>query len=158
MSDVTLRPMRADNIAADDIVAVSAIEHAIPSGLSTRPLPPAEYAKELTTNPQAWFVLAEADGAVVGFAWLQLFYDEAHVMNIVTHPAWQGRGVGWQLMQALLTEARRRQAICLTLEVRAGNVPAQRLYAKCGLQVVGRRKRYYRDNGEDALIMTLGLG
>lgn len=140
------------------------IEADTPAGLTTRPLAEQVYVNELTANQQAWFVVAEAPTTstlkddLVGFAWLQMFYDEAHVMNIVTRPECQGRGIGWQLMQALLAEARRRQAICLTLEVRASNAPAQALYRKCGLQQVGQRKRYYRDNNEDALIMTLMLG
>ncbi len=140
------------------------IEADTPVGLTTRPLAEQVYVNELTANQQAWFVAAEVpatstlNGDLAGFAWLQMFYDEAHVMNIVTRPEYQGRGIGWQLMQALLAEARRRQAICLTLEVRASNIVAQALYRKCGLQQVGQRKRYYRDNNEDALIMTLLLG
>ena len=147
-----------------DIPAIMQIEAVIPAGLTTRPLAEQVYVNELTANQQAWFVVAEAlttstpKDNLVGFAWLQIFYDEAHVMNIVTRPECQGLGIGWQLMQALLAEARRRQAICLTLEVRASNTPAQALYRKCGLQLVGQRKRYYRDNNEDALIMTLMLG
>lgn len=84
-----------------------------------------------------------------------MFVDEAHVSTIASHPAWRGRGVGELLLLSLMREAERRAAIFVTLEVRVSNTVAQNLYLKYGFEEVGLRKRYYRDNGEDALIMTV---
>jgi ribosomal-protein-alanine N-acetyltransferase len=86
-----------------------------------------------------------------GGFWLMV--DEAHVATIASHPDWRGCGLGQWLMLALMAEAESRGAHLTTLEVRAGNTAAQRLYAKLGFAIEGRRRRYYRD-GEDALIMT----
>lgn len=93
--------------------------------------------------------------AVVGFAGMWMFVDEAHVSTIASHPAWRGRGVGELLLLSLMREAERRAAIVVTLEVRVSNTVAQNLYLKYGFEQAGVRRRYYRDNGEDALIMTV---
>jgi ribosomal-protein-alanine N-acetyltransferase len=79
--------------------------------------------------------------------------DEAHIATVASHPDWRGCGLGQWLMLALLDAAMARGAATSTLEVRAGNLPARRLYEKLGYEVAGVRKRYYRD-GEDGLIMT----
>jgi ribosomal-protein-alanine N-acetyltransferase len=92
---------------------------------------------------------------VVGFAGMWMMVDEAHVSTIASHPDWRGRSVGELLLLSLLREGQRRQAIFATLEVRVTNIVAQNLYRKYGFEEVGRRKRYYHDNGEDALIMTV---
>jgi ribosomal-protein-alanine N-acetyltransferase len=92
---------------------------------------------------------------VIGFAGLWMIVDEGHVSTIASHVAWRGWGVGELLLVSLLREAQRRNALTATLEVRVTNYVAQNLYAKYGFVEVGRRKRYYRDNNEDALIMTV---
>jgi ribosomal-protein-alanine N-acetyltransferase len=80
--------------------------------------------------------------------------DEAHVTTFAVDPRWRRRGVGEQLLLALLDLAVARRAREATLEVRLSNMPARRLYEKYGFKPVGIRPRYYSDNGEDALIMT----
>ena len=92
---------------------------------------------------------------VIGFAGLWLIVDEGHVSTIASHTDWRGRGVGELLLVSLLRESQRRNAATATLEVRVTNHVAQNLYTKYGFVEVGRRKRYYRDNNEDALIMTV---
>jgi ribosomal-protein-alanine N-acetyltransferase len=86
-----------------------------------------------------------------GGFWLML--DEAHIATIASHPERRGCGLGLWMMLALLDAALARGAARSTLEVRAGNLPARRLYEKLGYEVAGLRKTYYRD-GEDGLIMT----
>jgi ribosomal-protein-alanine N-acetyltransferase len=90
---------------------------------------------------------------VLAYGGLWLMVDEAHIATIASHPDWRGCGLGQWLLLALLDAAIARGAVCSTLEVRAGNLPAQRLYEKLGYETVGMRRRYYRD-GEDGLIMT----
>jgi [ribosomal protein S18]-alanine N-acetyltransferase len=90
---------------------------------------------------------------IVAYGGFWLMADEAHIATIASHPDWRGRGLGLCLMLALLDVAQASGAHLSTLEVRAGNLPAQRLYEKLGFQIAGRRRHYYRD-GEDGLIMT----
>jgi [ribosomal protein S18]-alanine N-acetyltransferase len=92
---------------------------------------------------------------VIGFAGMWMFVDEAHISTIASHVDWRGKGVGELMLVSILREAQRRNSIFATLEVRVTNFVAQNLYHKYGFVEVGRRKRYYRDNGEDALIMTV---
>lgn len=96
-----------------------------------------------------------ARATIVGFAGMWMYVDEAHIATIATHPEWRGRGIGELILHNLMREAQRRQAVSVTLEVRVSNTVAQRLYHKYGFEEVGRRKAYYQDNREDALLMTV---
>jgi ribosomal-protein-alanine N-acetyltransferase len=97
--------------------------------------------------------LHAAASPILAYGGFWLLLDEAHIATVASHPAWRGCGLGQRLMLALLDAAMARGAASSTLEVRAGNLPARRLYEKLGYEVTGVRKRYYRD-GEDGLIMT----
>lgn len=81
--------------------------------------------------------------------------DEAHIVTIATHPVLRRRGFGELMLLHLIDRARESAITAVTLEVRAGNTAAQALYTKWGFVQVGLRKRYYRDNDEDALLLTL---
>jgi ribosomal-protein-alanine N-acetyltransferase len=94
------------------------------------------------------------EGPLVGYACLWALVDEAHISTIAVHPAWRRRGIGSLLISALLEEAQTQHLGVVTLEVRVSNTAAQALYYAWGFRVVGRRRRYYSDTGEDALIMT----
>lgn len=94
-----------------------------------------------------------AQGQLVGFAGMWMAFDEAHVTTIGVDPAHRGHGLGELLFLCMVDEAIARGALWLTLEVRVSNLQAQALYRKYGFTVHGTRKRYYSDNGEDALIM-----
>ena len=91
---------------------------------------------------------------VVGYGGLWLMVDEAHISTLASHPHWRGRGIGELLLLAMLDGAAEIGGNVVTLEVRVSNISAQKLYRKYGFEVVGRRKGYYSDNGEDAFIMT----
>jgi ribosomal-protein-alanine N-acetyltransferase len=91
---------------------------------------------------------------VVGYAGFWLLVDEAHICTIAVAPEWQGRGLGELLLISLLDSGQESGAIRATLEVRASNQVAQELYHKYRFRIVGRRRRYYTDNNEDAYIMT----
>lgn len=91
---------------------------------------------------------------IVGFAGMWIIYGEAHVTTIAVAPEHRGLGLGEVLFLTLVSEAVRRNAEFVTLEVRVSNVTAQRLYEKYGLTRQGLRRHYYSDNGEDAYIMT----
>lgn len=93
-------------------------------------------------------------GPVLGHGGFWLMYDEAHISTLAVRTMWRRRGLGELLLLALLDEASRLGASRATLEVRVSNLGAQALYTKYGFEQVGRRKAYYNDNQEDALILT----
>lgn len=82
---------------------------------------------------------------------------ELHINNIGVHESARRRGVGNALMNAAFDAGRRQGALTAILEVRAGNVAAQSLYRRFGFEVVGRRRQYYREPAEDALLMNASL-
>ncbi len=92
---------------------------------------------------------------VLGYAGLWLWLDEAHISTIAVHPDWRGQGLGELLLVAMLERAMELKAAQCTLEVRVSNEVAQNLYKKYGFAYAGIRRHYYRDNGEDAYIMTV---
>ncbi len=109
---------------------------------------------ELTRNSDvAYYVVAEAEGKIVGYAGTWILFDEAHMTNIAVVPEFRRRHVATNIILAMMREARRRGASCMTLEVREFNFKAQNLYASLGFEKVGVRRRYYSDTGENALIL-----
>lgn len=97
--------------------------------------------------------VAEAAGEIVGYAVLLAAADEAELANLAVVPETRGRGVGRRLLGAALAAATEAGARAVYLEVRASNTVAQHLYAASGFVPVGRRRGYYRDPDEDALVM-----
>jgi ribosomal-protein-alanine N-acetyltransferase len=92
-----------------------------------------------------------------GYIATRINADELHVNNIGVWPESRRRGVGGALLGAALEAAARRGAVEAVLEVRASNLPAQRMYERLGFRVVGERRNYYREPTEDARIMTSRL-
>ena len=122
----------------------------------TSPWPIAAFEQELD-NAQAQFDVLKHEKQILGYSGLWYFVDQAHIGTIVSHPKLRRCGVGELLLINMINAACRFPVDTVTLEVRPSNIPAQNLYLKYGFQAVGRRKRYYPDNGEDALIMTTPL-
>lgn len=108
------------------------------------------FAEELGQPSRTYLVIEDTE-AVLGYAGLMVVGTEAHVTTVVVHPDRRDDKLGTRLMLGLAAEAIDRGAISMTLEVRASNEPAQRLYQRFGMAPVGVRKRYYQD--EDAMIM-----
>jgi ribosomal-protein-alanine N-acetyltransferase len=94
---------------------------------------------------------------IAGFIVSRLVAGELHINNVAVRPEFQRRGIAAQLLTAALKDGRRHGARLAFLEVRAGNAAAQGLYRRCGFQVAGRRRRYYNQPVEDALLMSLLL-
>ena len=137
-------------MTAADVDAVCAIEEAT----FARPWSRASIENELT-NSCARYVVLRRGGENVGYAGMWLVIDEAHVTNVAIRKDLRGQGLGEKLMRALIQLAADSGMIWMTLEVRRSNAAAQGLYRKLGFVDVGWRKRYYEDNGEDALLMGL---
>ncbi len=118
------------------------------------------YRYELTENQLAHYqVLTAADAAgeetIIGYAGYWLIADETHVSSIAVTPAWRRRGLGELLLLNLLFMANEQATQLATLEVREGNLAARALYRKYQFDQVGLRKGYYRDTGENAVLMTV---
>lgn len=128
-----------------DILRIEALVHSAP--WSER-----AFRNELI-NPESAFLVALVDGVVGGYGGYWRCIDEAHITNVAVDPARQRQGIGRKLMLELLAKAKQEGLTCSTLEVRAGNEAAIALYRKLGYDVVSRRKNYYPDNREDALVM-----
>lgn len=107
------------------------------------------------TDPARLHLVAEQDFVVVGHGGLIFLGDQAHVATIAVASNARRQGIGAALMVELIVVTGAKGFDELTLEVRASNESAIALYERHGLTVLGRRKGYYGDNGEDALIMTL---
>jgi ribosomal-protein-alanine N-acetyltransferase len=93
---------------------------------------------------------------LIGLGCFWSILEEAHITLLAVHPAYQGLGLGQLLFYALLKLARIQGMERATLEVRVSNQVALSLYQKFGFQEAGRRRRYYQDTGEDALILWRG--
>jgi len=109
-------------------------------------------ASELNNSLSLWLVAME-DDTVVGYVGSQTVLGWTDMMNIAVHPDHRRKKIGEQLVLSLEKELRKKESTCLTLEVRASNEPAKSLYYKLGFLEVGRRKNYYRNPKEDALIL-----
>jgi [ribosomal protein S18]-alanine N-acetyltransferase len=127
-----------------------------------------EVERESFTNPwtremYAWelqnrsvchiYVVRTPEYRVAGFCAFWLVFDEIHINNIAIRPEWRGQGIGTALLHQILAVGRRLGARRATLEVRASNEAARRLYERLGFYVAGTRRNYYTAPVEDALIL-----
>ena len=99
-----------------------------------------------------WLV-AEEEGAVLGYVGSQTVLDETDMMNLAVHPDCRRRGIASSLIDALLSRLKERGSRCLKLEVRVSNEAAIAVYESMGFGKLGLRKNYYRNPREDALIL-----
>ncbi len=138
----------------DEVVSIAAASFTAPWSRKV-------FAEELEREWARIDVLRErsADGSsqVVGFCNYWLVHDEVHLLNIAVAPAQRRRGLGLRLMERLLAFAKRHDCRYITLEVRRSNESAIELYRFCGFAAVGYRPRYYTEDNEDAVLMTLDL-
>jgi [ribosomal protein S18]-alanine N-acetyltransferase len=110
----------------------------------------------LSTRPPAEVLVWEENGAMRGYAAVQVIGDEAYLLNLMVPPALRRRGFGGSLLQKVMMVARERGARWLMLDVAADNAAALRLYERFGLSQVERRRGAY-PRGEDALLMKKDL-
>jgi len=119
------------------------------------PWPERSFKFEVAENPVSRGWVAEVDGRIAAMLVGWFIVDEVHIATIATHPDFRRQGIGEKLMIAALVAARAEGATRAFLEVRAGNLGAQALYKKYGFLVDGVRPGYYKDNNEDAVLMSL---
>ena len=137
-----------------DLDGVLAIEDASFNNPTTREW----YERELE-RPDVCFiyVLRTAEQPVAAFCAFWLVADQVHINNLAVRPELRGRGLGTQLVKAVIAEAADLGAAVLTLEVRASNTPALQLYRSAGFTQEGLRKNYYTNPVEDALVLSFML-
>ncbi len=112
------------------------------------------FISEIEDNPCARYIVATQNDAIVGYGGMWMIIGEAHITNIAVRPDHRRKGIGQKILTAMMELCYEELAIKeMTLEVRVSNIPAQSLYEAFGFITEGRRKKYYEDNGEDALIM-----
>ena len=146
MPDLEIRRMEAG-----DLDVVMEIEHLCFSIPWSRE----SFRIEIEENKCALYIVLTEDGRPVAYAGTWLVISEGHITNIAVHPDFRGRGYGERITRAMMEAALEIGIGWMTLEVRRGNSVAQSLYKKLGFSEVGVRKRYYEDNGEDALVMVV---
>src|SRR6266852_2879481 len=146
---VALFPVVIEDMRLEDVSAVQLVENAS----FPIPWPANAFRHELTQNKNAHYLVAKEGDHIVGYAGLWLSLDEAHITTFAVLPDFRRRKIGERMLLSIFERAERLGAEWLTLEVRASNLAAQRLYEKYGFRRAGVRRRYYSDNNEDALIM-----
>ncbi|MBE0681148.1 MAG: ribosomal protein S18-alanine N-acetyltransferase [Anaerolineales bacterium] len=132
----------------DQVVAIDQLSFSLP-------WPARSFRFELTDNPASRCWVTELDGRVVGMLVAWLIVDEIHIATIATHPDFRGRGIGRNLLSHALRSAMDEGVVKSFLEVRESNEVARKMYRSFGFMEDGRRKEYYKDNGEDAILMSL---
>jgi ribosomal-protein-alanine N-acetyltransferase len=132
-----------------DVTAVQQIEREI---FST-PWPRNAYYRELASRNTAHYIVLRRDDQILGYGGMWRMYDEAHVTTIGVALEEQRHGYGRMLFAALIQAAYDLGAKWITLEVRPSNRHAIRMYESFGFKIIGRRKGYYTDDGEDAIVM-----
>lgn len=148
-----MQPIAIERMRSADLEEVLAIERASFS----MPWSRGAFIYELEQNRVARCYVVREDGRLIGYICLWEVADEVHITNVAVHPDLRRRGVGRSLLSAVLDDARQRKLRLVALEVRPSNVEALGLYESFGFRVVGRRRGYYYDTGEDALVMEASL-
>lgn len=146
-TDICLAPMQVDDL--DTILAIERLSFSTPWSR-------AMFVTELANVNMSRLFIArtgEPPGTIVGYIAFRIVIDEMHIILVAVHPAWRRRSIARQMLVHAITQARDAACRKATLEVRASNVAAQRLYFQLGFAPVGTRRRYYRQPAEDALIL-----
>jgi len=142
-----IRPMKSQDIK--DILHIEEVAFSVPWTEN-------DFISELT-NPRAHYLVFEEKGKLIGYAGFWQVFEEGHITNIAIEPAFQRRGFGKKLIEAMLNYARSIHIEQVTLEVRESNVNALKAYSSVGFHIEGRRSQYYTNPNEDAIIMWMSL-
>jgi len=137
-----------------DVPEVAALERDV----FPDPWSPDSFLAEVERRPDVgWPIVARDGDALVAYAVIWFIVDEIHIGNVAVRPDLHGRGIGRWLLEGILAEGRRRGMVFATLEVRPSNRAALALYERFGFRRIAVRRRYYRNNDEDAWVLALAL-
>ncbi len=123
------------------------------------------YYAELQSSNRALMLVARVERPLeqaesynlAGYIVARVTAGELHINNVAIRPTYRGKGIGTELLRRIMLAGKDLGAYAAFLEVRSGNVAAQLLYEKCGFELKGRRRSYYTDPPEDALVMSADL-
>jgi ribosomal-protein-alanine N-acetyltransferase len=145
---LSLAPMTLDDL--DEVLSIEKASFYTPWSRGA-------FRYELTQNRVARSMVVRVGRDIAGYLCLWEIGHEIHVTNLAVHPRHRRHGLARMLLAAMLDDARRKNVELVFLEVRPTNVEALNLYESLGFRVIGRRKGYYFDTGEDALVMEARL-
>lgn len=141
---ITIRQMELDDL--DEVMAIE-------KSLFSVPWTETGFFSFLLRD-DTMFLVAEEEQNIVGYCGVVMVLDEGDITNVGVLERCQGRGIGRQLVQALITKTSEKGVPHLHLEVRQSNIRAIRLYKSLGFQQVGIRKGYYEAPSEDGVLMN----
>lgn len=145
---LSVAPMVEDDL--DEVLAIEKVSYPTPWTRES-------FLFELRDNPFAWNVVARLEGRLVGYASAWRMDRQLRINNIAIRPEARGRGLGRELLGWLLREAAAWGCREASLEVRPSNRIARSLYESFGFREISRRRGYYQDNHEDAIVMAVEL-
>jgi ribosomal-protein-alanine N-acetyltransferase len=145
--EIEFRPMKLD-----DLPAVMAIERA------SFPTPWSEdiFRGDLLDNLNSVYEVGMIDGKLATYAGIWVLNEIGHITTIAVRHELRGQGLGETALLHIIKTGRKEGVEKFTLEVRESNIEAIKLYEKYGFKLIGRRKNYYKEIGEDALVMWTG--
>lgn len=114
-------------------------------------------AQDVCEHEIAIYIVGMCGAEVVSYAGLWYVLEESHVTNIAVKEGYRRQGIGGNMLKILFDSAKELNVKTMTLEVRESNFSAIAMYEKAGFVKAGRRKKYYSDNLEDAIIMNKNL-
>jgi len=155
MKKSTMKKVATRKMEPADVSAVADLERSIFGD----PWPEAAFIREIDEARTSWprVALDAETGDIVAYLVGWFIADEAHLANLAVAPRSRRQGFAQQLVEELIEEGRRRDSRFIVLEVRRSNRAAKAFYGKNGFYAVTVRPRYYRDNGEDAIVMVKPL-
>lgn len=147
LSGLLIRKMTHDDL--EQVIAIDQVSFSLP-------WPKRSFQYELDENFVSRCWVADLDGQIAAMMVGWMMMDELHIATLATHPDYRGRGIGKKILIHALCWARDKEGLLRAfLEVRESNVVALQMYRSLGFVEDGRRKEYYKDNNEDAILMSL---
>lgn len=150
MPVINLSEITIDYMKKEDIESVVRIEE---EAYGKHHWAKSSFYDEMSNNLAKYYTVKLSNGEIVGYAGTWHIIDEGHITTIAVRNDYLRNHIGEAIIQKIIDDCYKNKIKYLTLEVRASNTPAIKLYEKYGFQSLGTRKGYYQDNNEDALIM-----
>ena len=152
MPDINADSITLRGFLKEDLIKISEIE-----SLSINP--PWSYRAicDFSECNTSRILVADYGGIVVGYITYSVVLGEVQIANVAVHPDFRRCGIAERLLKKLYDDSVSDKMSIITLEVRESNLPAINLYKKCSFIECGKRKNYYKNPSEDAILMNLTL-